>query len=415
MGKTIAEKIFSAHSRDARAGDLVVADIDLAMAHDNHTPTIIQQIAEMGKEIFDPDKIVFVNDHFSPPPNEMAASAHKLIREFCRERKIRLYDVGEGICHQILPEQGHILPGSLVVGADSHTCTYGALNCLAAGIGSSEMTAVLVSGKLWFKVPESIKVVLNGCPTPGVFAKDLILHICKMIGPDGANYRSIEYHGAALRELTIEGRLTMANLSVEMGAKAGTMEADGATVEWLQRRTSQSLSPVNADDDAHYEKSFELNVSKIEPQVAVPHEIDHVEPVSLLLGTKIDYAFLGSCTNGKYEDLEVAARILRGRKIHHGIRLLVAPASKLVAIKAMKEGIMDALLEAGAALLTSACGPCPGLQGGVPGNGETVISTMNRNYKGRMGNPKASIYLASPAVVAATALEGQIADPRQYL
>jgi 3-isopropylmalate/(R)-2-methylmalate dehydratase large subunit len=415
VGKTIAEKIFSAHAREARAGDLVVADIDLAMAHDNHTPTVIQQIEAMGREVFDPDKVIFVNDHFSPAPNEMAASAHRRIREFCRERRIRLYDVGEGICHQILPEQGHILPGSLVVGTDSHTCTYGALNCFATGIGSTEMSAALVSGQLWFKVPESVRVTLHGHLAPGVFAKDLVLHICKVIGEEGANYRSLEYHGEALKGLSIDGRITLSNMAVEMGAKAGLMEADDVAIGWLRERVSKPISPVFADADARYERSVELDVSEIEPQVAVPHEVDHVEPLSQVLGTKIDYAFLGSCTNGKYEDLEVAAHILRGRNIHHGIRLLVAPASRLVAMRAMREGIIGVLLEAGAALLTSGCGPCPGLQGGVPGNGETVISTMNRNYKGRMGNPNASIYLASPAVVAATALEGKIADPRKYL
>ncbi len=416
-GKTIAEKILSKKSgTDARAGDIVVAELDLLMGQDGTAPLAVKSFREMGgKKVFDGSKICFVIDHNAPSPVESVSNLHKLMREFAAEQGINLYDVGEGVCHQLMPERGHILPGELAIGADSHTTTYGALNAFSTGVGSTELAAAMITGKTWFKVPETIKIVLHGELPKGVYAKDIILHIIGDLTADGATYMAVEFTGETVQQLSVDARMTLSNMSMEMGAKAGLFEADEKTLEWVKGRAQREFEPVSPDPDAEYALVKEYDVSKLVPQVACPHRVDNVKPITEVEGTPIQQAVLGTCTNGRLEDLRIAAQILEGKKVAPGVRLIVAPASRQVFLDAMREGIIQTLVEAGAAVVTPGCGPCVGTHQGVPSDGENVISTANRNFKGRMGNNKAFIYLASPATVAASAIEGKIADPRKYL
>ncbi len=418
MGQTIAEKILSSHSKKkAKAGDLVIADIDFSFAQDGTAPLVIKTVRDIGaKRIAHPRKTAFVIDHSAPSPNIGVSTLHRLMREFAKEHKITLYDIGCGVCHQVIPEGGNVTCGDLVVGADSHTCTYGALNAFATGFGSTDIAASMVSGKLWFKVPESIKIIIKGKIPKGVYAKDVILYIIGELTADGATYKSIEFTGEVIKRLSMEGRFTISNMVVEVGAKAGIMEADEKTLKWLKEHPSgKKPKPVKADRDAHYSEILEFDISRLEPQVARPHRVDNVSPVSKIKGVKIDVAFLGTCTNGRLEDLKIAAEILRGKEIHRNVRFIIAPVSKAIYLEALKEGIIETFIRAGAAVVAPGCGPCVGTHEGVPADGENVISTANRNFKGRMGNPKAFIYLASPATVASSALEGKIADHREYL
>lgn len=417
LGQTIIEKILSSHSgQKVHANDIVVSGVDFVMGQDGTSPLAIRAFEDMGgSAVFDREKVAFVIDHSSPSPNEGVSNLHKLMREFAGAKGFRLYDIGEGVCHQLIPESGLVGPGSLVIGADSHTCTYGALNAFSTGVGSTDLAGGLISGRMWFKVPESFKFVMNGVLPPGVYAKDLILYLIGDVTADGATYMSAEYTGEAVAALTMEGRFTMANMAIEMGAKAGLMEADEKTFRWLERYTGRKFNPAAADGDAVYAMKKEYDVSGLEPQVAKPHRVDNVCPVSQVAGTPIQQAVIGTCTNGRLEDLRVAAGILRGRKISRGVRLIVAPASKSIYLDAMAEGIIQDLVESGAAVVTPGCGPCVGTHNGVPSDGENVISTANRNFKGRMGNSKAFIYLASPATVAASALTGLISDPREFI
>lgn len=417
MGQTIIEKILAAHSgQTARANEIVVAQVDYIMGQDGTTPLAINAFKDMdGQELFDPEKVALVIDHSAPSPNEGVSALHKLMREFAKEKKCRLYDIGNGVCHQLVPESGEVGPGSLVIGADSHTCTYGALNAFSTGVGSTDLAGGLISGRMWFKVPETIKFVCHGTLPRGVYSKDLILYLIGDVTADGATYMSAEYTGEAISALSQEARFTIANMAVEMGAKAGLMEADEKTFEWLRQYTSREFKPVFADPDAQYAQVREYDVSALEPQVAKPHQVDNVAPVSDVAGKTIHQALLGTCTNGRLEDLRIAAGILAGRKVHPDVRMIVAPASKRIFLAAMAEGIIQTLVEAGAAIVTPGCGPCVGTHNGVPSNGETVISTANRNFKGRMGNSNAEIFLASPATVAASALTGQITDPREFV
>jgi len=416
MGKTIAEKIFSEHAgKDVKAGDLVIADVDFIMGQDGTAPLAINSFQEMGgKKVFDTSKIAFVIDHSAPSPNEGVSSLHKLMREFASKHGILLYDIGDGVCHQLIPEQGHVLPGDLVIGADSHTCTYGALNAFSTGVGSTDLAAGIISGKLWFKVPETIKFICEGVLPPGVFSKDLILYLIGDIGADGATYLAAEYCGEAISALEMEERFTIANMAIEMGAKAGLMEFDEKVRKWVSGRSKREVRPVFADPDANYVEIRKYDVSCLEPQVACPHTVDNVSPIKEVEGLPIQQAFIGTCTNGRLSDLRIAAKILAGKKVAPGVRLIVAPSSRKVYLEAMKEGIIQALVEAGAAVVTPGCGPCVGTHNGVPSDGEVVISTANRNFKGRMGNSKAFIYLASPATVAASAIAGKITDPRPF-
>jgi len=416
-GRTIAEKILSKKSgREARAGDIVVAEVDGMMAQDGTAPLAIRAFEEMGGgRVFDPSKICFVIDHNAPPPNEGVSNLHALMREFASEQGIEVYDVGEGVCHQVVPERGRVAPGELFIGADSHTCTYGALNAFATGVGSTELAAAMKTGKAWFKVPQTIKLVLHGPLPEGVFAKDAILHIVGDIGADGATYMALEFHGDLVESMSVEERMTLANMAVEMGAKAGLMTADEKTLKWLEGRVEREFEPVFPDRDAEYAAVREYDLSRLEPQVAKPHRVDNVSPVSEVEGRPINLAFIGTCTNGRLSDLREAAKVLKGRRVHPGVRLILAPASKEVLVRAMEEGLIKVFLEAGAVVVPPGCGPCVGTHLGIPADGEVVVSTANRNFKGRMGNPKAEIYLASPATVAASAVEGRITDPRRFL
>jgi 3-isopropylmalate/(R)-2-methylmalate dehydratase large subunit len=417
MGKTIAEKILGLHSgRDARASDLIVAQVDLLMGHDWNTPLTIQVLKEMGvQKIFDPKKTVFVVDHAVPSPNEKISAMQKETEDFARRQGTFLYLSGQGICHQLLPEQGHVLPGMVVVGCDSHTTTYGALNAFAVGVGSTDLAAALASGRIWLRVPQTIKVNLTGRLPEEVSAKDLILGIISRVTAEGANYMALEFSGDGVPHLSMDGRLTISNMSVEMGAKAALFESDSKTREWLSKRTSQGFEAISPDPDAQYAEVWKWDLSSVVPQVARPHNVDHAVPVTEVAGTRVHQGILGTCTNGRLEDLRVAARILKGRKVFPDFRLIVVPASRQVLIEALKEGILEILFQSGAVVIPPGCGPCHGASNGVPRDGENVISTANRNFKGRMGNNKAFIYLASPATVAASALEGKIADPRNYM
>lgn len=417
MGKTIAEKILSNHcGQDAYANDLVVARVDFVMGQDGTSPLAIKAFNEMnGHHVFDDSKVALVIDHSAPSPNEGVSNLHRMMREFASLHNVKLYDIGEGVCHQLMPERGHVVPGDLVVGADSHTCTYGALGAFSTGVGSTDLAAAMISGRLWFKVPETIKFVCHGRLPQGVYSKDLILYLIGQVTADGATYMAAEYTGEAISELSVESRFTISNMAIEMGAKAGLMNVDEKVMRWVRTHSSREPRPIYADEDANYARVLEYDVSDLPPQVSRPHTVDNVAPVSEVRGIKIDQAVIGTCTNGRLEDLRIAAGILRGKKAHPRVRLIVAPASKRVYLDAIREGILQDLIEAGAAVVTPGCGPCVGTHNGVPADGETVISTANRNFKGRMGNNKAEIYLASPATVAASSLCGEIADPREFV
>jgi len=417
LGKTIAEKILSAKSgQDARAGQIVIADLDFIMGQDGTSPLAIKAFADMkASKVFDPEKVAMVIDHSSPSPLEGVSELHRQMRVFAREQGINFYDIGEGVCHQLMPEKGHVLPGDLVIGADSHTCTYGAINAFSTGVGSTDLAAGLIAGKLWFKVPETFKFVLNGTLPKGVFAKDLILYLIGDVTADGATYMAAEYVGEAIEALSIEQRFTISNMAIEMGAKCGLMEADQKTIDWVKAHSDKEFNTVKADADAVYANIKEYDVSNLEPQVAKPHTVDNVSPISEVAGIPIQQGVIGTCTNGRIEDLRIAAGILKGRKVDKNTRLIVAPASRQVMLEAMREGLLEIFLEAGAAIVTPGCGPCVGTHNGVPSNGENVISTANRNFKGRMGNNKAFIYLGSPATVAASVIFGKITDPREFI
>ncbi len=415
MGKTVSEKIFGAHcGREVTANDMVVADVDLVMAHDGNGPLAIDVFSKLGgRDLFDPRKVVFVLDHYVPSPNEKVSLIHDIIRKFTRETGCHFHEVGDGVCHQLMMES-HVYPGSLVLGSDSHTCTYGALNAFATGIGSTDCAAAMFTGKLWFKVPETLRVTLNGSPAGGVAAKDVILSVVSRLGAEGATYKAIEFKGDYARAMSMDERFTFSNMAVEMGAKAGIFDFDHKTLSWLEeaRNVLVPFEPVVSDADADFSASLQIDVRTLEPMVAKPHTVDHVGTVAEVAGTPIQQAFLGTCTNGRLSDLEEAARIVRGARIAPTVRFIVAPASRRIYLDAAKKGILADLVEAGATVVAPGCGCCVGAANGIPGDGDTVISTANRNFKGRMGNSSASIYLASPATVAASALLGKITDPR---
>jgi 3-isopropylmalate/(R)-2-methylmalate dehydratase large subunit len=413
LPQTISEKILSDRSgSDASAGDIVIARVDLLMAQDGTAPLAIRAFEDMGGgSVWDPDRIALVLDHNAPSPSEGVSRLHSAIREFATDQGIgNLYDVGCGICHQLMPEKGHVKPGDLVVGADSHTCTYGALNAFATGVGSTDAAAVMKTGRLWFRVPSSARVEFTGSMPPGVYSKDVILHLVGRVGAAGATYMALELTGDAVAGMSVDSRMTMCNMAVEMGAKTAIVESDGKTQDYVG--DGKGISP---DDGATYDWRLKIDVGEMVPAVARPHRVDDVVAVGEVGGTPIQEALLGTCTNGRLEDLRVAAEILRGEHVGDGVRLVLAPASRDIMMAAIREGTYETLLEAGAIPVTPGCGPCVGTHDGIPGDGESVISTANRNFKGRMGNSQASIYLASPATVAASSIEGRIADPRDYL
>ena len=415
--KTFAEKVLSrASGSDARSGDIVTAKVDLAMSHEN-TALVLKAFKEMGaKRIVEPEKLVILFDHRVPAPTIKAAEAHKQVREFVGQMEIpTFYDAGEGVCHEVLPSKGHVLPGMLAVGTDSHTVTYGALGAFATGIGATEMAAVWALGELWLKVPETTRLILEGTLPKGVSAKDAILHIIGDVGADGADYACVEFTGEVVDRLSIAGRMVLSNMSVEMGAKAGVCFPDGKTEEYLSTRTDRAWQPLLSDPNATLKETKKYDLSDLAPQVAMPHSVDNVVPVDKALGIRIDQAFLGSCTNGRLEDLLVAEAILRGKRVPRNVRLIVAPASRDVYIEASANGIMASLMRSGAIVLNPGCGPCLGAHEGLLAAGERCVATTNRNFRGRMGSPDSEIYLASPATVAASALKGEIADPREAM
>ncbi len=419
-GMTMAEKVLArASGRErVRPGDLVIARVDRLLMTGWRFAAFAKQA---GGRVWDPERVVVVFDHVAPPPTVSAANAFAEARKLIQELGLRhVYEVGRGICHQVFLEEGFARPGELVVGADSHTGTAGALGAAACGI-NVETPYVLAYGETWFRVPESIKIVLEGELPPGVYSKDVVLYVAGTYGEDVALYKSLEWDGPALRKMSLESRIVLSNMGVELGAKFALQPPDEVVLEYVRARVPEgdqkSLEPVRPDPDAHYERVLEVDVSKLEPLVACPHSVGNVKPAGALEaeGVRVDQAFLGSCTNARLEDLEIAARILKGRQVHPGTRLLVTPASQRVYEEALKRGILGALAEAGAVITHSDCGACPGFHLGLLGDGEVCIASQNRNYRGRMGSPKAQIYLASAATVAASALEGRIADPRKYL
>lgn len=414
-GKTISEKIISIHSgKDAKAGDMVAADVDYIMGHDGSFPLAIEVMEKMGKEIpFNPEKIGMVIDHYTPSPNEKVSFLHQLMRDYAKKYGCNLFEAGNGVCHQIIPESGHVAPGDLIIGSDSHTCTYGALNAFSTGVGSTELAVAITTGKMWFKVPETIKIYMTGRLSPYVYSKDIILKIIKYFNADGANYKAVEFHGESIRHLSMDSRFTITNMAVEMGAKAGLMTADNKTEEWLSGKVQNTFEPVFPDEDAIYKDIIEFDISKIEPQISVPHSVENVVSVIEVEKTPIHQANIGSCTNGRIEDLTIAAKILKGKTVAPNVRLLITPASKSIYLECLKMGLMDVFIEAGAIVVPPSCGWCCGACNGIPGDGDNVISTSNRNFKGRMGNNKANIYLASPATVAISAIHGKITDPRR--
>jgi len=417
MGMTLAEKILARASgrSSVRAGDYVVAEIDLAMIHEGMRG-VYPILKEAGvKKLWDPGKVVSIIDHWVPAPTVEAATHHQTVRKAVAEYGIRhAYGEKAGICHQVLPEKGHVVPGDLIVGTDSHTVTYGAFGAAATGIGYSEMAYVLATGKLWFRVPETIQFRMEGNPAPGVMSKDLLLFIAGRYSAEVAQYKAIEFTGSTARQLSIASRMTMSNMSVELGAKFGFFEPDDKVVDFLNGRAKKAYSLIHPESDAAYESVHRVDASVLEPQVAFPHNIDNVKPISQAGRVKVDQAFIGSCTNGRIEDLRIAAQILKGKKVHPQVRLIVVPASWEVYRDALKSGVLETLVDAGTILCNSTCGPCFGGHMGLLAPGEKCIASINRNFQGRMGSPESEVYLGSPATVAASAIEGVIADPRNY-
>ncbi len=412
MGQTIIEKIIAKASgkEQVRQGEIVFASPHRILSHDN-SAAISDIFKNMGAErVWDPERIFIALDHAVPPPDERKAMNHKVIRTFVKEQGIKhFYDCGIGICHQVLPEYGHVLPGKIILGSDSHTTTHGAFGAAGIAIGRTETASVWAIGETWLKVPQTIKITLNGKLRKGVYAKDVILFIIGQVGADGANYKSVEFCGDIVKRMSISERMTICNLSAEMGAKAGIVSFDETTEDWLKERVNEPFEPLDADEDASYERTFEFDLSDLDPQVACPHKVDNVQPVKELTDVKIDVALLGTCTNGRLDDIKIASEIVNNKKIAPGVRLLVYPASQQVLREALKQGYIEKLVEAGAEVAIPSCGPCLGAYGGILAPGEKCISSANRNFQGRMGCKKdTGIYLASPATVAASALAGFI-------
>lgn len=417
VGKTFSEKILGAKAgKEVAAGEVVTVSPDMLLSHDN-SAAIIREFRKIGlKKVFDPEKIVIVLDHVVPAASEKHAQNHKEIREFVSEQKIpKFFDISYGICHQVFSEKGFALPGKLILGADSHTTSYGAFGAFSSGIGRSEMACIWATDMIWLRVPETIKIELEGELPPGVFAKDAILKLIGDGGADQANYKAVEFSGPAAGTFSISDRLTFCNMAAEMGAKNGYFFPDHKTRSYLDSADKSGYAIYISDPDATYEKIRSFDLSSLEPQVACPHTVDNVKPVSEIKCVRFHQALIGTCTNGRVEDLKIAAQILKGKKVHPHIRVLVIPASRDEYLKALKEGIIEILVEAGCVILNPGCGPCLGAHQGILAPGETALSTANRNFKGRMGSRESEIYLASPALVAASALEGKIVDPRNYL
>lgn len=415
MSQTFAEKILAKKAGLSHTipGQIVEITPDVALSHDNTAP-IYGIFKRMGGErVFDPNMHAIILDHATPAPTTKHAENHRIIREFVREQGIEnFYDVGRGICHQILVEEGLALPGEIVLGSDSHTPHAGVMGAFGAGIGRTEMASVWAVGQLWLRVPESLKIIVHGQLSPGVTSKDLALRVIGDLGADGALYMSVEWHGEAIEALSIGQRATLTNLMAEMGAKNCCIPPDQKTLDYLKGRARRPFEVVLPDPEAHYARTVEYDAATIEPMIACPHTVDNVKPLSEVAGTHVDQAFLGTCTNGRLEDLAAAAAVLEGRKIASGTRMIVIPASLQIYLEALRAGYIETFVAAGAVVESPGCGPCMGNHQGVPAVGEVSISTANRNFRGRMGTKESDVYLASPVVVAASAVAGEIAHPK---
>jgi 3-isopropylmalate/(R)-2-methylmalate dehydratase large subunit len=417
MGKTLAEKIIGEHcGRQVHAGDLVIAKVDVCLVQDGTGPLAVEQFRKMNlTALHNPSKTVLFIDHAVPSPRKELSNDHAMLRAFARETGAHISESGEGICHQIIAES-FVAPGDIAIGADSHTCTAGALGAFATGMGSTDAAVAMALGETWLRVPETLRIEVEGEFLGGVYPKDLMLHIVGTIGADGATYKALEFSGETIRNMDLSGRLTLCNMAVETGAKAGMVAADSVTQSFLEAQgRATEFRAMEPDEDAGYERTIHVRASEIPPTIALPHTVDNTAPIDLVKGIKIDQVFIGTCTNGRMEDLRVAAQILKGNRRHPDTRLIVGPASRDVYIMAMEEGIIEVLVRAGAIVIPPGCGPCVGAHEGVLGDGENCLATQNRNFLGRMGNPRASIYLASPATAAVAAIKGEIADPREVL
>ena len=423
MGQTIAEKILAAHGglEAVRAGDVVVAAVDFAMLHDARASNALKMISRLGSgkgEVPLPfaAKTALVLDHYSPPPNIEAANVHRDMRAFADRYGTILYDVGDGICHQVMPEGGHLTCGDLIVGTDTHSVTYGAFNAFGTGVEGTDLSAVMMTGKLWFRVPQTIRIELTGRLQPGVWAKDITLTMLGRFGAEGANYLALEYTGSAVSAMEIDDRMTLSNHAAELGAKAAILEADEKTFAWLKAHKARAPRPVQADKDAVYAERMEIDAAALAPQVARNHQVDDVIAVPEVSGQKINFALIGTCTNGRLDDIRQAARILKGHRIAKGVRMIVTPASRQVYLDAAREGLIEELTRAGASVEAAGCGTCVNITGHlIMGDGDVAISSANRNFKGRLGNSKSEIWIGSAATVAASALKGTITDPRDVI
>ena len=415
MGKTLAEKIIGSHAKkEVTAGEIALVGVDVCLTQDGTGPLAIRQLQKINLEkAANPKRTVLFLDHAAPSPRRELANDHITIRKFAEKTGACLSEVGEGVCHQIIAES-YLNPGDILIGADSHTCTGGALCAFATGMGSTDVAVGIALGKTWLRVPETFKVEVSGKFPPGVYPKDLILHLIGMIGADGATYKALEFCGDTIEKMSMSGRMTLSNMAVEAGAKAGLIASDEITKDFLkaQGRVSK-FKKIAPDKDAVYEKVIQINASELVPVVAFPHTVDNVKPIHEAKGIKIDQVFLGTCTNGRLEDLKVATEIIKGRKKYPRTRMIIVPASKSVFLDAIRAGYIKTLVEFGATIMAPGCGPCVGVHEGILGDGEACLATMNRNFKGRMGNPEGFIYLASPATCATTAIAGEITDPRE--
>ena len=409
MGLTLAQKILSTHAGfEVQFNQLVVANIDVCATQDGTGPLAIKEFKKLGKKLFNPKRTILFIDHAAPSPRKELSNAHNIIREFAQEYGAVLSDIGCGVCHQRLIED-YVNPGEILVGADSHTCTSGALGAFATGMGSTDIAVSMAFGKTWFKVPQSFKIKVDGKFKDNVCSKDLMLYLIGMIGADGATYKALEFCGETIKNMSMSERFTLANMAVEAGAKAGLFETDEKTREFLASRGREDkYKEIKMDDDAIYERVIEIDASKIEPMVACPHTVDNTKKASELNDIKVNQVFVGTCTNGRIEDLRVVASVLKGNKVAQGVRMIIAPASKDIYIQAAKEGLLEIFLEAGANLIPSGCGPCVGVHGGILGDKEVCLATQNRNFQGRMGNTEGFIYLSSPYTAAKSAIAGYI-------
>jgi 3-isopropylmalate dehydratase large subunit len=411
---TIVEKILakSSEKKEVSTGDFVASNIDVVFAHDGTALLAIESMEELGiKKVFDSNKVVFFIDHAAPSPSPQISNIHISLRKFAKQQGMKLFDIGSGICHQVLPEEGYVKPGNVVIGADSHSVTHGAFNAFATGVGSTDAALAMATGKLWFKVPETVKITVDGKLQNMVMSKDIVLQVLGAVKADGLTYEAVEYHGSCIDGLSVDGRMTIANMAVEMGAKACPMELNEKTKSWLRSRIG-SFEAIKSDKEAKYVRELYFDAGKLEPMVAAPSNVDNVKNVTEVEGLEVDQVFIGSCTNGRIEDIKVATKILEGK--HVKVRCIVIPASRRLYLEALKAGYLQKLVSAGCTVGPPTCGPCIGAHMGLLGEEEIAVSTSNRNFTGRMGASTSKIFLASPATAAATALEGKISDPRKY-